>query len=412
MITRRTLLKTTVGSLAALGASLIGADRLMFPKLENKADGSRVYDYVYGMPKSEAIEFVLTNMSENGRFCFGTSEFYFSKDLIPEVPQAVFGEHNTGVDMTVIGQPYDQSLWQAIACGAYMGRAKNHECVLFVSPQWFFKGNGSRSNFTGLFNYELYRAFCQNTMISGELKATIRQHVLNLGIDAGTVAAANQDTPADALNDLQKHEQNTLRIRSELEKMVTGAPSKSRERAINYYTSEPDWETLLAQASDEGANRCTNNDFGIYDSYWTRNSHFSPEQNQTFDKAEDEWGELNLFFRVAQECGASTLVVMLPMHGPWYDRVGVPQETRDGYYQRLRDVTDTAGVTCADFSPFEYERYFFADTVHPGWRGWVHIERAIYHFIMGQDDDCLGGWGYGTATAEGLDDMRGAKGDV
>ena len=51
MITRRTLLKTTAGSLAALGAGLVGADEFLYPKLENKADGSRIYDYVYGMQK-------------------------------------------------------------------------------------------------------------------------------------------------------------------------------------------------------------------------------------------------------------------------------------------------------------------------------------------------------------------------
>lgn len=47
--------------------------------------------------------------------------------------------------------------------------------------------------------------------------------------------------------------------------------------------------------------------------------------------------------------------------------------------------------------------------MHPGWRGWVHIERAVYHFVNGQDDEFLGGWGYGDAEGAGTDDMRGIQ---
>ena len=412
MITRRTLLKTTAGSLAALGAGLVGTDELLFPKLENKADGSRIYDYVYGMPKSEAVEFVFANMSEQGRFCFGTSEFYFSEDFIPEIAQAVFGENNCGIDMTLIGEPFDQSLWQAIAAGAYCGRAQNHECVLFVSPQWFFKGSGSQNIFSGKFNYELYRSFCQNTMLSDETKDKVRERCLALGVSSSTLAAANQDTPTDALNDLQRHKQETLRIRSELEKMIEGSPKKSLTRVSGVDTGEPDWAALLEKADADGAQRCTNNSLGIYDAYWEKNSQYQTERGQNFDEAEDEWSDLALFFDVVRECGMSTLMIMLPMHGPWYDHVGIDEDQRDAWYARARQVADNAGATYADFSPCEYERYFFCDTVHPGWRGWVHIERAVYHFADGQDDEFLGGWGYGSADGEGTDDMRGIEVDV
>lgn len=409
MITRRTLLKTTAGSLAALGAGLVGADEFLYPKLENKADGSRIYDYVYGMPKSEAVDFVLANMSDDGRFCFGTSEFYFNADLIPEIALKVFGDNNPGVDMTLIGEPFDQSLWQAIAAGAYCAHAKNKECVLFVSPQWFFKSGGAQNKFSGKFNYELYRNFCQNTMLSQTTKDKVRERARGLGISSDTLAAANQDTPFDTLNDLQIHEEKTLRIRSELEKMIQGSPSKSKARLQGIPTGEPDWEAWLEQATADGQARCTNNEIGVYDSYWEKNRNYQSERGQNFDEAESEWSDLSLFLDVTRECGMSVLMIMLPMHGPWYDHVGINESQRAAWYARVRDVADSAGATYADFSPCEYERYFFCDTVHPGWRGWVHIERAVYHFVNGQDDEFLGGWGYGNAEGAGTDDMRGIQ---
>ena len=41
--------------------------------------------------------------------------------------------------------------------------------------------------------------------------------------------------------------------------------------------------------------------------------------------------------------------------------------------------------------------YFLCDTVHPGWVGWVRIERAFYDFVNGCDDDFLGGADFGDA---------------
>ena len=237
----------------------------------------------------------------------------------------------------------------------------------------------------------------------------MRERARELGISSDTLAAANQDTPFDTLNDLQIHEEKTLRIRSELEKMIQGSPSKSKTRLQGILTGEPDWEAWLEQATADGQARCTNNEIGVYDSYWEKNKNYQSERGQNFDEAESEWSDLSLFLDVTRECGMSVLMIMLPMHGPWYDHVGIDESQRAAWYARVRDVADSAGATYADFSPCEYERYFFCDTVHPGWRGWVHIERAVYHFVNGQDDEFLGGWGYGDAEGAGTDDMRGIQ---
>ena len=69
--------------------------------------------------KSESTAFTLSAMSDDGYLAFGSSEFYISKDKVPQCPQAVLGEHACGVDLTYIGEAYDQSLWQAVAAGAY-----------------------------------------------------------------------------------------------------------------------------------------------------------------------------------------------------------------------------------------------------------------------------------------------------
>lgn len=82
-------------------------------------DPARLYDYVYSGTKSQSVPFTTASMSDDGHLAFGSSEFFISKDKVAQCPQAVFGENVTGVDLTYVGEAYDQSLWQAIAAGAY-----------------------------------------------------------------------------------------------------------------------------------------------------------------------------------------------------------------------------------------------------------------------------------------------------
>ena len=111
--------------------------------------------------------------------------------------------------------------------------------------------------------------------------------------------------------------------------------------------------------------------------------------------ADDEWADFQCFLKVCKEAGLEPLVVILPMHGSWYDEMGVTSDTRAQFYDQARSLCDEAGVAYADFSSCEYEKYFLCDTVHPGWIGWVRIEHAVYDFANGQDNAFLGGAGFG-----------------
>ena len=372
----RTGVRLLRGVLAGLLAAALGLAGLcaMLPA-QTSYDPARLYDYVYSGTKSQSVPFTTASMSDDGHLAFGSSEFFISKDKVAQCPQAVFGENVTGVDLTYVGEAYDQSLWQAIAAGAYAGEAKNKKVMIVVSPQWFFKGK-----FASKFSYELYRRFANNPSISDETKAYVRSRVEALGVDAKTTAAANRDTVLDAANDAATAFADDLRTRSRLPGIIAGAPLKSTVRAAGTSTGEPDWNALLKQADASGDAACTTNDFS---------------------QADEEYADLACFLRVCREAGLEPLVTILPVHGAWYDREGVAHAERQAYYERIRGLCDDAGAAYADFSSCEYEKYFLCDTVHPGWRGWVRIEQAFYDFVHDRDDAFLGGGRFG--AAEGLD---------
>ena len=399
-VSGQVLLVAVLGGLVLLGLGLLAIDRLALPT--NDARGNtKLYDYVYAAGKSENVDFVANNMSSNGYLCFGSSEWYISKDRVGTCPQAVLGESGAGVDMTFIGEGYDQSLWQAIAAGAYGtgDKVRNRKVMIVVSPQWFFKGSGDQSKFSSKFSYSLYRAFMQSDSISDEVKAYVRQRCASLGVDSSKLSAASRDTVLDAMNDAAYAAADAWKLRSQLVSIEKAAPEKSSARLsaeASGETSEPDWEALLAEAETEGAAACTNNDFGVYDAYWEKNHTYDPELFQNFSEADDEYADLECLLEVCREVGFEPMVCILPVHGQWYDVSDVSSEERQSYYQRIRSICTEAGATYADFSGFEYEKYFLCDTVHPGWKGWVRIEHAFYDFVNSKrdEDDCVT-WGSG-----------------
>lgn len=422
------LLKGVVAGLVAI-ALVMGGVCCALPRQGDVADQTRLYDYVYSGTKSESVDFTTTNMSDDGILTFGTSELYISSPLVNQCPQKVFGESVSGVDMTYVGEAFDQSLWQAIAAGAYAPASKSRKVVLMLSPQWFFKGNGQQSKFSSKFSYQLYKGFLENDSISDETKAYVRQRLETLGVDGTQIAAANDDTFVDAINDAAYQFSNDLRIRSKIDALVKGSPKNSPTRSAGEPTGEPDWDALLSDAQAQGEQSCTNNDYGIHDAYWDKNSQYKSEQNQDFVHADDEWADFQCLLKVCKEAGLEPLVVILPMHGGWYDEMGVTSDIRAQFYDQARSLCDEAGVAYADFSSCEYEKYFLCDTVHPGWIGWVRIEHAVYDFVNGQDNAFLGGAGFGNvdglkaamsadssesdaAVANGASgDLNGASGD-
>ena len=398
-VSGRALLLAVCLGIVAFGLGLVAFDKLVLPG-NGRADTGRLYDYVYASGKSENVDFLTANMSGDGYLCFGSSEWYISKGRVSMCPQAVFGETDAGVDMTYVGEGYDQSLWQAIAAGAYgsSGKVKNRKVMIVVSPQWFFKRAGDESKFYTKFSYSLYRAFMQSDAISSDTKAYVRQRCADLGVDAGKLAAASHDTPLDAINDAAYATVDSWRLRSELANIEGLAPLKSDARKAAEESgaqgTEPDWDALLAQAESEGEAACTNNDYGVYDEFWEKNHTFDPELFENFDDAEDEYADLACFLEVCREVGFEPLVCILPVHGPWYDVSDVASGNRQEYYDRIRAICDEAGASYADFSGFEYEKYFLCDTVHPGWKGWVRTEHAFYDFVSDRrgQDDCVT-WG-------------------
>ena len=371
-----------LGAACAVFAVLLLALNALLPAQESQADPAKDYGYVYSGAKSASTGFCSAAMGKDAVLLFGSSELSTPPSLVPQVPANIFGVRDCGVSLMCIGEAYDQSLWHAIAAGAFAQRVGPRKVAIIVSPTWFVDGGLSSELFETRFSYSLYRSFMANPSLSDQTKAYVQQRVAQQGIDGATVrAGARADAPS-AINDIVFSFLDDMHARRKVQEV------SRMGFAVDKAAVEPDFAALRQQALADAQQRTATNEWGLDDEFWAQNVAGREGQiagalaAETFSDT-PEYDDFGCFLRVCQESGLEPLVVVSPIQGDYYDLVGVAPQTRRASYDHILEVCNAYGVAVADFSDREYERYFLHDQVHFGWTGWVDVCEAIYRFAKG-----------------------------
>ncbi len=393
-----TLGRGIILGLLALALCVLAIPSLL-PRLDDN-DPNLIYNYLYSQDKSRSVDMTRATEEPDSYLTFGTSEFFFKKEATLSVPAYMFGEHNCGIDLNLIGVANDQSLNQGVAMGAFRRASLHDKAIFIVSPQWFFRKNGGQDGMANQFSFMLYRDFLQNNRISEASRDYLKErlHEFSKIISPQMINAANPSTPLDAVNGLLMTYREQLALRFNKPRIVAGAIARTDEKKSTQAPYEPNWDAAIEQGIKEGDAQATTNPFGIENRAYADHKNDTAELLQTFKNADKEYSDFTWALNVAKESGYELLVVILPVKGTWYDYQGVKQQDRLDYYQKIRSICDEVGISYADFSSFEYEKYFLLDTYHPGWTGWVRINNAIYDFIHDKPDAYLGGYKFGTAA--------------
>ena len=368
----------------AVAACVVAATFVVLPAQDAHADDVD-YGYVYSGAKSSSVPFVKANLGDDSLLVLGSSEFSTPARVVPQVPAAAFGTHNYGVRLMLVGEAFDQCLWDTIAMGALAkGGVPQNKVALIVGLGMFTDGGLDASTFSTRFSYSLYRAFCANDQIPADVRAKVRQRLLEQGVDETTVRAGDPQDPLAAIDATVLDAMDDLKLRNEL-----GEVRSSGIDLAAGPVETPDWEALRQQALEDAQRMSTTNDWGVEDDFYTKqlepalDSLAGARADETYSDT-PEYDDLELFLQVCDACGIEPLVVIEPTLGPYYDHIGITAQTRAAAYQRIRDVVAAhSSARLADFSANEYEKYFLFDIVHFGWTGWVDTERALYEFAMG-----------------------------
>ena len=305
---------------------------------QSMVDQKKDYGYIYSGAKSESLDFVDAASAENTVLLFGSSELSTPSSVIPQVPAEVFGMNDYGLDLMYIGEAYDQSLWQAIAAGAYGSQVKNKKVILIVSPTWFEDDGLDNETFK-----------LNDQILSAIADLQIRKDLIDVrerAFDRVFAEAASQVTPLD-------------------------------------------FDALYEAALADAQAACTTNDWGMDDAFYQGSiegklDRLKGTQTDESFQNQTEYQDFSFFLKVCKEAGLEPLVIISPVHGEFYDWVGTSQTDRQRCYDRIKEICAAHNVACEDYSDKEYETYFLHDIVHFGWTGWVAVEEAIYNYAKAQ----------------------------
>ena len=356
---------------------------------ENKGFGTWINSY-----KDMSYSAIDKNLHDDTLLVLGSSEFQHGKNTEYH-PTQIFRGMNK--DVMCVGAAYNQCLSHTITLGALAPDLKSKKVVLILSPAWFDKKGVTENGFAVRFSESQYMALLNNNNLSKGLKQEIAKRTQSLLNKApamqenvkkyNDILLNKQYNPIDRMyfsaKKIMLNEREAVNTSSLWR--TSGKPQYNKYKK-HITGKEPNWDELVKKADKEYETEATNNEFYIRDSIY--NKKFLPvlsKQKNSMSKREfwrssPEYGDLDLFLRVAKESNIDVMLILLPMNGYWYDYTGFNQKARDVLPGQIKEVTDKYNVEFCDFFNEEYNPGFLEDAFHPAGKGWTLINEKINEF--------------------------------
>jgi len=344
-------------------------------------------DYWLDGIKYKSSDFVSANITDETILVLGSSEL--GTTYIDTHPVYLFCDKGYNYDTMLIGEGHYQSLWHAINLGALSKSPKIKKAVFIVSPQWFTEEGISSDAFTGTYSQSTYYSFMDNENISKETKQKVTNRLGEVMPDQKDNFDHINSTWYDSYNIFAKISYYINYKNSQRKSIVKAVTEYNKiiKNDVNVSKSitEINWNSLMQKAETEGEAACTNNPFGIRDSYYTEyiNEKFSTLKGSYASQSyavSKEYDDLKLFLDVCKETNIEPLIIVVPVNGAWYDYAEFSKTDRQNYYSNVKKICENYSAEVADFSNKEYEKYFLCDIMHLGWKGWVYVNEAICKF--------------------------------
>ena len=313
---------------------------------------------------------------------FGSSELMPISDYRQDISSFLNGED---MNIVTIGAGYYQSLNHTMELGAISEGIRSGKVALFLSPQWFDTKGLPSEAFPPRFSEDQLLEFLRNRKVSDDNKKYVLDRTLDLLSGSPTQRARVEkykkgfESPVSAERIYTKimgafwRERQKYETYKQLDEMYTEIP---REDLANI-----DYSEMLNLAEEQGEKACTNNEFGIYDEYWTKYvkevyDKGSVKTSQQVFTESVEYADLQCFLSVAKELGIEVILVSIPVHEKWYEYQGLKS---DIYYDNIRKIANEyENVILLDMTEYGDEKYFFKDVMHLGWKGWTRVNEALY----------------------------------
>ena len=386
---------------AAVSAAALlfwGAEELLQASLPPWRDSVGDYNYTEKITGTYLVE--QSAAQEDTLLIFGSSELRTTE--ISTHPVNFFAGKRAGFQVDLIGRGSCQSLIHAIQIAASGDSLAGKKVVLITSPQSFVPEGIAPDLFMANFSAQQYLDLLNDPELSDEVKQYLSGRIAEL-------LAAYRELPDAAVVDpaiqvLAAHEQSPSLLSSatdfiltpyyalrsflyDLRDMAVSRPILQRgvDASPSDSSAEIDWAQEEQQATQDGIEMSSNNDFGMNNDYYTTyigsrlERQQGSEANLSYSESV-EYDDLRILFQICNEKGIEPLFVHVPMHGQWSDYTGFTADRRQQYYENVRQIAGEYGIQMLDLTGYEYEPYFMCDVMHLGWKGWLQVDRALIDY--------------------------------
>ena len=322
-------------------------------------------------------------------YLMGSSELGVTVD---QNPSTWLPTNATDFDLYESGRGNQQSLYHAIELAAVGPSIANKKVALILSPQWFVQGGVKASLFQSVFSHAAWDAMLANPKLSASTRQKLITRVGSLmpqlctfGASCATTTASEVQEVVDAPYTVFTSRVNALRDTYkgvDYRKAVsyTGAWEPGRQSMTTI-----DWAAEDVKANATGKARVGKNLYNMEDAYYQKRivpqlDKLKGQQAGVTYTSSVEYDDLQIFLDVAHDLDIDVMLIPLPVNGAWSDFTGLPKAQRDGFAANIRHIAATNAAQLTDLTTNAYEPYYFFDTLHLGWRGWLDVTRACWDF--------------------------------
>ncbi len=351
---------------------------------------SEQYEYEYGNKSDYVLK---KSVNENNLIILGSSEL---ASPVEQNPVKMFPNSELDVNLTIDGQPYVQSLLQAMNMASLGETSDELKTAVIVSLQWFGGEDIDISGFTANFSELQFYNLIFNKKISDENKRYICKRVSELlenseGHEEVKVYSAlykSEDIPSNvmliALQPYYKVKYELLKFQDKYEFYCALKSTKKIEKASSEIL-EIDWEAEWTKAEQQGEKSCTNNSLYVEDEYYSMyiadkiDELKGVSSSASFDSKERD--DFIHFLSICNDLDITPYVIMMNTNGYYYDYIGVEQTKRVEVYSWVAEQCEKYGIDCLTLEDEEYEPYFMHDAMHLGWKGWLFVNEKISEYF-------------------------------
>ncbi len=326
---------------------------------------------------------------------FGSSEW---SRIDPFHPATLARKYHRSYRPFLLGARGTQSLTHFFDMQSINGQLKRKRAVFFISPQWFVS-IGENPN---AFSY-YYSPLQTVTWIRNETGSAMDQYAAKrlLAMPSGNsdkiiAAALHRIEQGSRPTKFQMAYVNTRhRILLNEDQIFSriNVPNKNSHRVLKSMKLLPktyNYRQLNRLAGKIGKRQTNSNRFDVSNKFWNRRLKAHVKRLKNFQKhlsylKSPEYSDFQLVLNQFAKDKTEVLFIIPPINHKWQVYTGLSSEMLARFNQKITYQLRSQGFNHIDnLSQDGRQPYFMTDTIHPGWRGWLAMDRQIRPFLTRQ----------------------------